>query len=139
EGGLINRRSVLRGAYAQFVFALQGADADQMDKMRAYLTQLCEGWDVQTVRDIVAETLQTIVGPLVYGEAVELIEQHQAAGREVVVVSASGNEVVEPIAQMLGANRVIATRLVELDGRYTGEIEFYAYGPNKASAMRDLA
>ena len=29
---------------------------------------------------------------------------------------------------MLGVDRVIATRLEIVDGRYTGEIEFYAYG-----------
>ncbi|WP_456299984.1 HAD family hydrolase [Solicola gregarius] len=138
-GGLINRRSVLRSAYAQFVFALSGADADQMAKMRAYLTELCAGWDVQTVRDIVAETLHTIVDPLVYAEAVDLIALHHAAGRDVVIVSASGTEVVEPIGTLLGADRVIATRLVEEGGRYTGEIEFYAYGDGKADAMRELA
>ena len=40
---------------------------------------------------------------------------------------------------MLGADRVIATRMVVEDGRYTGEIEFYAYGENKATAIRELA
>jgi len=34
----------------------------------------------------------------------------------------------------------IASRaVVDLDGRYTGEMDFYAYGPFKAEAMRDLA
>ena len=46
---------------------------------------------------------------------------------------------VEPIGEMLGADRVIATRLQIEDGRYTGEIEFYAYAENKAAAIRDLA
>ncbi|MBA2455337.1 MAG: HAD-IB family hydrolase [Nocardioidaceae bacterium] len=138
-GGLINRRSVLRSAYAQFVFALQGADHDQTEKMRAYLSNLSEGWPVQSVRDIVAETLHLIVDPLVYDEAVQLIEDHQAAGRDVVIVSSSGAEVVEPIGEMLGADHVVATRMVIVDGRYTGEIDFYAYGDNKAEAARELA
>jgi phosphoserine phosphatase len=56
QGGLINRRAVLRSAYAQFVFALAGADEDQMDRMRNYLTAMCTGWDVQQIRDIVNET-----------------------------------------------------------------------------------
>jgi hypothetical protein len=46
---------------------------------------------------------------------------------------------VEPIGEMLGVDRVVATRMVTADGRYTGEIDFYAYGENKAAAMRDLA
>jgi HAD superfamily hydrolase (TIGR01490 family) len=139
EGGLLSRRSVLRSAYAQFVFAASGADHDQLEKMRAYLTDMVTGWDVEVVRQSVAETLHSIIDPLVFEEAVDLIDEHQAAGREVVIVSASGSEVVEPIGAMLGVDHVIATTLVVEDGRYTGDVGFYAYGPNKAVAMKELA
>jgi hypothetical protein len=57
----------------------------------------------------------------------------------VVIVSSSGAEVVEPIGLMLGADYVVATQMVVADGKYTGEIAYYAYGPTKAEAMRDLA
>ena len=40
---------------------------------------------------------------------------------------------------MLGADHVIATRMVVEDGLYTGEIEFYAYAENKADGDRELA
>jgi HAD superfamily hydrolase (TIGR01490 family) len=139
QGGLINRRSVLRSGYAQFVFLVGGADHDQMERMRRYLSEQATGWEVQTVKDIVAETLHHVVDPLVYAEAVQLIEHHHAEGRDVVIVSTSGAEVVEPIGEMLGADHVIATSMVQVDGRYTGEIEFYAYAGNKAVAIRELA
>jgi len=146
EGGLLSRRAVLRSAYAQFMFSVSGADHDQLEKMRAYLTQMVAGWDVEVVRQSVNETLHSIIDPIVFDEAVELIEHHQAAGRDVVIVSASGmivsasgTEVVEPIGEMLGVDHVIATTLVEKDGRYTGDVDFYAYGPNKAKAMEQLA
>ena len=139
QGGLINRRAVLRSAYAQFVFALAGADEDQIERMRAYLTSMCQGWDVAQVRDIVSETLHEIIDPIVYNEAVELIGMHKAAGRDVVIVSSSGEEVVGPIGAMLGADHVVATRMVVADGKYTGEIELYAYGAQKAIAIRGLA
>jgi HAD superfamily hydrolase (TIGR01490 family) len=139
EGGLLSRRAVLRSAYAQFMFSINGADHDQLEKMRAYLTQMVAGWDVEVVRQSVGETLHSIIDPIVFDEAVELIEQHQAAGRDVVIVSASGTEVVEPIGEMLGVDHVIATTLVVKDGRYTGDVDFYAYGPNKAKAMETLA
>jgi HAD superfamily hydrolase (TIGR01490 family) len=138
-GGLISRGSVLRSAYAQFVYLVGGADHDQMEKMREFLSDLSTGWDVQTVRDIVADTLHHIVDPLVYDEAVSLIEEHQLEGRDVVIVSASGAEVVEPIGEMLGADGVIATRMEIEDGRYTGQIGFYAYAENKATAIEELA
>ncbi|MDI2127919.1 HAD family hydrolase [Yinghuangia seranimata] len=139
QGGLINRRAVLKSAYAQFVFLVGGADHDQMERMREYLSALCRGWDVQQVREIVAETLHDLIDPLIYDEAASLIEEHHAAGRDVVIVSSSGAEVVEPIGEMLGADRVVATRMVVEDGRYSGEIEFYAYAENKAAAVRELA
>ena len=91
--------------------------------MRAYLTSMCAGWDVAQVRDIVSETLHEIIDPIVYDEAVELIGMHKAAGRDVVIVSSSGEEVVGPIGAMLGADHVVATRMVVADGNYTGEIE----------------
>lgn len=138
-GGLISRGSVLRSAYAQFVYFAGGADHDQMEKMREFLSDLCAGWDVQTVRDIVADTLHNIVDPLVFDEAVSLIEEHHLAGRDVIIVSASGSEVVEPIGEMLGADGVIATRMEIADGKYTGEISYYAYAENKATAIEELA
>jgi HAD superfamily hydrolase (TIGR01490 family) len=139
QGGLINRRAALKTAYAQFVFSLAGADAEQMERLRSQVSAMCTGWDVATVHDIVEETLHEIVDPLIYAEAADLIEEHRAAGREIVIVSSSGAEVVEPIGAMLGADRVVATRMVTADGRYTGEIDFYAYGENKAAAMRQVA
>ncbi|MFB6889734.1 HAD family hydrolase [Kitasatospora sp. NPDC056327] len=139
QGGLINRRAVLRSAYAQFVFLVGGADHDQMEKMREYLSALTRGWNVQQVREIVAETLHNLIDPIIYDEAASLIEQHHAAGRDVVIVSSSGSEVVEPIGALLGADHVIATRLKVEDGCYTGEIDYYAYAENKAAAIRELA
>ncbi len=138
-GGLISRAAVLRSAYAQFVYLVGGADHDQMEKMRAFMSQLCAGWDVATVREIVAETLHHVVDPLVYDEAVSLIEEHHRAGRDVVIVSTSGSEVVGPIGEMLGADHVVATRLEIAEGRYTGEISYYAYGEEKAHAVEVLA
>lgn len=55
-------------------------------------------------------------------------------------MSTSGAEVVEPIGELLGADRVVATRMVVgEDGCFTGEVEYYAYGPTKADAIKDLA
>lgn len=139
QEGLINRRAVLKSAYAQFVFMLAGADADQMERMRAHITSLCAGWDVEQVNAIVEETLHDIVDPLVYKEATQLIQEHKDEGHDIVVLSASGEEVVTPIAQLLGATHSAATRMATSDGRYTGEVEFYCSAENKATAARELA
>ena len=139
QNGLINRRVVVRSAYAQFVFALAGADEDQIERMRAFITSMCTGWDVAQIRDIVNETLHEIIDPIVYGEAVELIERHKLRGDDIVIVSTSGEEVVAPIGAMVGADHIVATQMVVEDGHYTGAIERYVYGPEKAAAIRRLA
>jgi len=76
---------------------------------------------------------------MVYAEAVDLIDQHKAAGHDVIIISSSGTDVVEPIGARLGADLAIGTQVGVEDGKYTGEILFYAYGEGKAEAMRVLA
>ncbi|MDD7812568.1 HAD-IB family hydrolase [Mycobacterium sp. CSUR Q5927] len=139
DQGLINRRTVLKSSYAQFLMLLSGADHDQMERMRTHLTNMCTGWNVEQVKAIVNETMHDIVTPLVFAEAAELITDHKLCGRDVVVVSASGEEIVAPIARALGATHAMATRMVVADGKYTGEIAFYCYGEGKVQAIRELA
>jgi HAD superfamily hydrolase (TIGR01490 family) len=137
--GLINRRDVVKGAYAKFVYHLGGVDEDRMDRMRDDLARTVTGWNADQVRTIVAESLLDLIDPLVYEEAAALIDAHHDAGRAVVIVSTSGDEVVTPIGDLLGADHVVATRMVEQDGVYTGDVAFYAFGPHKAQAMQELA
>ena len=54
--------------------------------------------------------------------------------------AASPEEIVRPLCRYLGIEDVIATRTeVDVDGRYTGNIELYAYGSAKAEAMAEMA
>ncbi len=138
--GLISRRDVVKSAYAQLMFRLGGGSDEQaMSRTRDYLAALCKGWRVEQVQQIVAETLNELINPYVYAEAATLIAEHQAAGRDVVLVSASGDEMVRPIGALLGVTDVIATRMSIVDGRYSGEVEFYAAGPSKAAGVRAMA
>lgn len=137
--GLITRRDVIKAAYAQLMFKIGGADDLQIARIRDHLATLCKGWPIDQVQQIVNETLHELINPYVYAEAATLIEEHQAAGRNVVLVSASGEEMVRPIGEQLGITDVIATRMVVEDGRYSGEVEFYAAGANKLQAVRALA
>lgn len=137
--GLITKRDVVKTAYAQFVFKRAGADEQSMARTRDYVAELCKGWRVDQVKQIVSETLHELIDPYVYAEAAALVEEHQAAGRDIVLVSASGEEMVQPIGAQLGVTDVIATRMKVADGKYTGEIEFYAAGEAKVEAVRMLA
>jgi len=138
--GLLSRRAIVKSAYAQVVFMLVGADEEKMEKLREAMLGLTRGWDQKHVAQIVRETLDEVVSPIIFAEALELFAQHHEAGRQVVIVSSAPAEVVEPLAEFLGADRAIATRAqIDDEGRYTGQLAFYAYGPHKAAAIRELA
>ncbi|HVL64679.1 MAG TPA: HAD-IB family hydrolase [Actinomycetota bacterium] len=138
--GLIGRSTLLKSLYAQFVFQLMGADEDKMERLRAEAAKLTAGWEADKVRRVVSEVLEEVIQPIIYAEALELIHDHRMAGRLVCIVSSSPEEIVAPFAEMLRVDRWIATKpRIDEDGLYTGELDFYAYGPSKATAMRHLA
>ncbi|MEY2404446.1 MAG: hypothetical protein QOD38_1997 [Acidimicrobiaceae bacterium] len=138
--GLISRRVLARAVYGQLVYMYMGADEEKLERMRDSVLALTKGWEQSKVREIVEETLEEVVDPIVYDEALDLINEHKAAGRRVFIVSASPEEIVAPLSRYLGVDAYLATRsTVDEDGRYTGTTEFYCYGPNKAEAMHAIA
>ena len=139
DGGLLTRTAALRTGYAALLFHMGGADERKTNRLRDALAELIRGWDVDRLTEILGDTLHEHIDPVVYEEALDLIRAHQELGREVIIVSASAQEVVDPIAELLGADHVIATHMAIEDGRFTGGIDFYAFGENKATAMRELA
>lgn len=140
RAGLLDRWLVVRALWGQLVFRYLGADERRMEKMREAALRICVGWDRERIGSLVDETLTEVMEPLVFDEAVELIESHRAAGRRVYIVSASPEEIVLPLARHLGVDDAIASRArVDRDGRYTGEVEFYAAGTQKVEAIEEQA
>lgn len=139
RAGLVTRGQLVRGAYAQLVYALVGADEKKMDRLKEGMLQLTRGWDRDEVERLVDEVLIDVINPFVYQEALDLMELHRAEGRAIFIVSSSPEEVVRPLARYFGVAGVLATRARIVDGKYTGELEFYCYGDAKAEAIQELA
>jgi HAD superfamily hydrolase (TIGR01490 family) len=137
--GLISRGAALRCMTGHLAYRMVGASHGQMERIRGWATGLCSGWPVDRVREIVARHLDEVIVPYIYADARARIAAHQAAGHDVIIVSTSGHEVVDPIARLLGADAVIATRMGVERGCYSGHMEFYAYGEAKAARIRELA
>ena len=138
--GLVNRRTVARAVLGQLLFLWFGADEQKMAKIRESMLEVSAGWDRDEVRSIVEETLTEVIEPLIYAEAQSLIAAHRAQGDRIWLVSSAPEEIVEPLAAMLGVDGAIASRAeIDDEGRYTGKIEFYAQGEGKAIAIRELA
>lgn len=139
RAGMVTRGQLVRGAYAQIVYALVGADEKKMDRLKEGMLQLTRGWEQNEVGRLVRDVLVEVIDPFVYQEALDLMELHRSEGRLLCVVSSSPEEVVRPLARHFGVEDVLATRARIEDGRYTGELEFYCYGEAKAEAIRSLA
>jgi HAD superfamily hydrolase (TIGR01490 family) len=138
--GLLHRRTLVWGVFSQILFMRFGANDEKLNKIRESVLKVTKGWDRQEVRTLVAETINEIIEPLIYYEALELIDHHLAEGDEVWLVSMAPSEIVEPFAELLGITGAIASRAkIDAEGKFTGEMEFFAQGENKAVAMRELA
>ena len=138
--GLISRWLLLRALYGQLVYMYLGADEARLARMKDAVLALTKGWEQARVRAIVEEALLEVVEPIVYDEALELIREHRAAGRLVFIVSASPVELVEPMARYLGVDDALGTRSeIDDEGRYSGRMEFYCFGPAKRVAMEQVA
>jgi HAD superfamily hydrolase (TIGR01490 family) len=140
RAGMVTRSQLLRGAYAQLVYLLVGADEDKMERLKEGMLSLTKGWNREQVETLVREVIFDVIDPYVYQEALDLMALHRSEGRRIYIVSSSPEEVVRPLSQHFGASGVIATRAeIDDDGRYTGQLAFYAYGPQKAEAIEELA
>jgi HAD superfamily hydrolase (TIGR01490 family) len=140
RAGMVSRGQLLRGAYAQLVYLLVGADEGKMERLKEGMLQLTKGWDRAQVERLVEDVILEVIDPYVYAEALDLMELHRSEGRRIYIVSSSPEEVVRPLARHFGVSGVIATRAaIGADGRYTGELEYYAYGEEKAAAVRAVA
>ena len=138
--GLLRRRTLIWAVIRQMLFMRFGADDEKLTKIRESVLKVTKGWDHDEVRALVAETINDVIEPLIYDEALELIDHHLGEGDEVWLVSMSPAEIVEPFAELLGITGAISSRArIDEFGKFTGEMEFFAQGDNKAVAMRELA
>ena len=138
--GLVRRRTLLHGVFLQILFLRFGANEERLGKLRRSVLRITKGWDHNEVRSLVAECLNDVMEPLIYSEARQLIDQHLENGDEVWLVSTSPAEIVEPFAEILGITGSISSRAtIDEFGKFTGEMEFYAIGDNKAVAMNEVA
>lgn len=138
--GLLHRRTLVGAGIAQFWFQRFGADDKRLDRVRQAVLKVTRGWSRDQIRDMVRETVNEVIEPLLYAEALELIDHHLAQGDEVYLVSSAPAEIVEPFAEVLHLTGTISSvARVDDEGRFTGEMTFFAQGPHKADAIRELA
>jgi HAD superfamily hydrolase (TIGR01490 family) len=140
RGGLVRRRSLIELGFAQVIYLILGSTEQRLERIRHVALKVTRGWSRADVDAIVADALESVIDPIIYDEAMDLIDEHRQAGRRVVIVSASPSELVRPLGLHLGIEDVIASEAaIDENGRYTGELAFFCTGREKADAVRLFA
>ena len=92
RAGMVSRGQLLRGAYAQLVYLLVGADENKMERLKEGMLALTKGWDRAQVERLVQDVLLDVIDPHVYQEALDLMDLHRSEGRRIYIVSSSPEE-----------------------------------------------
>jgi len=111
-------------AVAAPALAASGRDPRQRDAAKAILLRgTVAGRSEAYLRDLGVRYARLVVSQHLAPDTLARLEQHQADGHATVLVSASLHTYLDPIAELLGVDAVLATALeVDADGRCTGEI-----------------
>ena len=100
---------------------------------------LLRGFSPVEMQVLVAEALEPVLRPLVYGEPLALVQRHRERGEPTYIVSAALQEVVDALADELDFDGALGTVCEVVDGVYTGRGIRSLHGENKAAAVRELA
>ena len=111
----VRRDSELMAAYAQGKLA--------MEDYMAFHLEPPVGRTPEEVDFEVGPWVEDVIEPLIFSDAMKCIAAHRAAGDRVIIVSASGVHLVEPIAERLGVEEVLAIDLQVNHGVYSGQVE----------------
>ena len=140
KAGYLSATTTLRSIWGQLLFRFSGTSESSMERIRKTALKLAAGWEQEGLRRLANEHLTNVIEPIVFDEALEVLNLHREAGRLLVLVSASPAEIVEPLANHLGVDEYVATTAtIDVDGRYTGDVELYVHGSVKAEAIENLA
>jgi HAD superfamily hydrolase (TIGR01490 family) len=137
---LVPTSSFARDALGALLFRHRGATDDQVARVRARILRAVRGVrqaDLMALNTTLIPKLLSRVRP----EAQRLVDMHRRAGRHTYIVSASPQELVEPLASALGMTGGIGTvSEVDAEGVYTGELAGpFVYGPGKVAAITEMA
>lgn len=137
--GLLSRRQLAAGAWANVAFRLRGSTDEQTDRVRAGVFALLEGVPVRDVLRLAPDVLAGIL-PRLYPQMLRVAYDHQDAGRPVYIVTAAAHELAALLAEVLAFDGGIGARAEIADGVYTGRPDGpFTYREGKADAIRALA
>ena len=137
--GLLRRRDRTKALFAQLVFVRFGAGTSRVGRTAENAMAFLKGLPVETMREIVAEAVDSAFRPHVYSDALELVARHRERGERAFVVSAALQVIVDALVAELGLDGGLGSTAEVEDGVYTGRLVRRLDGEAKADAIAELA
>ncbi|MCA1831094.1 MAG: HAD-IB family hydrolase, partial [Actinobacteria bacterium] len=139
ERGMISDRDQSLAEVGRRFFRIIGETRLGMEITRRSLSRMA-GWSRTDLREAAARSVEKL-DAAVYAEARTLINRHHEEGHLVCIATSTGRDIVEPLAERLGVDQLIATEYEEdQHGVYTGNlIGKWLWGPDKAEAVKSFA
>ena len=113
--GLLSRRELAKGLWANVKFRLNGSTDRSTELLRARVLDAIAGTRVVDLKRLGPDVFATLL-PRVYSEMLDEAWEHQDAGRPIYIVTAASQEMAEALAQVLGFDGGIGTRSEIKDG-----------------------
>jgi HAD superfamily hydrolase (TIGR01490 family) len=136
---MIPASDLVRDAINALAFRLSGATDEKSEAVRDRILSAVKGARQSDLISLNEEIIPKILEG-VRPEAKGLLEMHHEAGRHCYIVSASPQELVDPLASALGMDGGIGTVSEVVDGVYTGQLAGpFTYGEGKAEAIQKIA
>ncbi|MBU3824116.1 MAG: HAD-IB family hydrolase [Candidatus Oceanisphaera merdipullorum] len=137
---LVDRKLISADILAQEKCLMAAYYQGQLD-MDAYMALTLAPiryWPAELLAPLVEDFVRHNVLPLVYADAKARLNWHLAQGHTVVIISATGEHLVKPIAHALGVEHAIGILLDYCDGAYTGLTRgVYSYQEGKLTRLQE--
>jgi HAD superfamily hydrolase (TIGR01490 family) len=137
--GIISRRLMMKAALWQVLFMLRGASHEAVRSAAEDGLVVLKGHTPEEMRELVADSMELVLRPLIYTQSLDLVERHRSRGEPVYIVSATLQEIVQAIADDLGFDGALGTVCEVVDGKYTGKAVRALHAQAKADCIRSLA
>ena len=137
KSGFIRWHNVIPALFHQRHFIRSGETAKRVKSTRERAQALVAGQSVDDFTRVGESAWRRAIAPKVFPDVLAILQDHEAKGHQVWLVTASPQVLAQLIARDLRLHGAIGTTLEITDGRFTGEIEGeLLHGPLKAEAVR---
>ena len=109
-----------------------------MEDYMAFSLEPMLGRSPEEVEHLVGPWVEDFIEPIIFSDATRTIAAHRAAGDRILIISASGVHLVQPIAERLGVDDVLAIDLELNHGSYSGNtVGVLTYREGKIKRLRE--